>query len=66
MTDFEKLVSEMRAAQKEYFRTRAKDVLERAKSYERMVDLHLKDVCKQELAEHDAKQLRLDLGVYEE
>ena len=66
MTDFERLVSEMRIAQKEYFRTRATDLLKKAKTYERMVDLYLEDVRKQELAEHDAKQLRLDLGVYEE
>jgi hypothetical protein len=66
MTDFEKLVLDMRDAQKRYFKTRSNDALEKAKAYERMVDLYLDDIRKQEQSEQDAKQLRLDLGAYDE
>lgn len=55
MTDFERLVSEMRIAQKEYFRTRATDLLKKAKTYEQMVDLYLEDVRKLELAQWDVR-----------
>lgn len=42
MNEFEKLVYEMRSAQKEYFRTRSKDVLQHSKQLERRVDEYLK------------------------
>lgn len=38
------LVSEMRAAQKEYFRTRSKDVLGQSKGLEAKVDAEIKRV----------------------
>lgn len=41
MTDFEKLVLEMRKAQKDYFKTRDKQVLELSKKLERKVDNYL-------------------------
>ena len=41
LLDLVPLVKQMRAAQKEYFRTRAKDVLEESKSLERETDRHL-------------------------
>lgn len=41
MNDFEKLVYEMRSAQKEYFRTRNKDTLELSKHLEKRVDEYL-------------------------
>jgi len=41
--EFRKLVSEMRHAQKEYFRTRAGGTLERSKRLERQVDEELAD-----------------------
>ena len=41
MRDFIRLVSEMRAAQKEYFRTRDKAVLANSKMLERSVDAKL-------------------------
>lgn len=43
MNEFEKLVYEMRSAQKEYFRTRSKDVLQKSKQLEKRVDEYLKD-----------------------
>ena len=43
MNDFEKLVYEMRSAQKEYFRTRSKEVLHQSKQLERRVDKYLID-----------------------
>lgn len=43
MTDFEKLVYEMRSAQKEYFRTRSKGTLELSKHLEKRVDEYLRD-----------------------
>lgn len=43
MNEFEKLVYEMRSAQKEYFRTRSKEVLQQSKQLERRVDEYLKD-----------------------
>lgn len=41
MNDFEQLVCEMRSAQKEYFRTRSKDVLQKSKQLEKRVDEYL-------------------------
>lgn len=41
MNEFEKLVYEMRSAQKEYFCTRSKDVLQQSKQLERRVDKYL-------------------------
>jgi hypothetical protein len=41
---FAHLVDEMRAAQKEYFATRDRDVLSRSKSLERQVDKFLDDL----------------------
>ena len=38
MTDFMELVKEMRSAQKEYFRTRDANVLNRSKDLEKKVD----------------------------
>ena len=38
MDEFVKLVYEMRKAQKEYFRTRSKEVLQQSKQLERRVD----------------------------
>lgn len=35
MNEFEKLVYEMRSAQKEYFRTRSKDILQKSKQLEK-------------------------------
>ena len=51
MNEFEKLVYEMRSAQKEYFRTRRKDVLQQSKQLERRVDEYLinKKINKQTL-----------------
>lgn len=44
MKEFIELVREMRAAQKEYFRTRSKDVLNRSKELERKVDAELQSI----------------------
>ena len=41
--EFRKLVSEMRHAQKEYFRTRSGDALDKSKRLERQVDKELAD-----------------------
>lgn len=41
MNEFEQLVSEMRTCQKQYFRTREKEWLERSKRFEKMVDNEL-------------------------
>lgn len=41
MNEFEKLVYEMRSAQKEYFRTRSKEELQRSKHLEKRVDEYL-------------------------
>ena len=41
MSDFMKLVEGMRTLQKEYFRTRSRDVLERSKQLERQVDAEI-------------------------
>ena len=53
MLDFIRLVSEMRAAQKEYFKTRDKVVLQNSKMLERTVDAKLEQLkqgcCKQKL-----------------
>ena len=43
MNDFEILVLEMRSAQKEYFRTRSKEILQLSKQLERRVDEYIKD-----------------------
>lgn len=40
---FKLLVKRMREAQKEYFKTRSKDVLRTSKEFERQVDLALQD-----------------------
>lgn len=45
MTDFMKLVAEMRAAQKEYFKYRTKDLLQASKELERQVDAALKELA---------------------
>lgn len=42
VTDFEKLVLEMRNLQKAYFKTRDRDILEQSKATERKVDAYLK------------------------
>lgn len=44
MNEFEQLVSEMRNAQREYFRTRDKEVLQRSKELERKVDAYLSNI----------------------
>lgn len=44
MKEFIELVREMRAAQKEYFKTRSKDVLSRSKELERNVDAELQSI----------------------
>lgn len=44
MKEFIALVLEMRAAQKEYFKTRSKDVLNRSKELERKVDAELQNI----------------------
>jgi hypothetical protein len=41
MKEFIALVSEMRAAQRAYFRTRSKDALNRSKELERKVDAEI-------------------------
>lgn len=42
MTEFMQLVREMRKAQKEYFKTRDKDVLAKSKQFEKRVDDEIK------------------------
>jgi hypothetical protein len=44
MKEFIELVRQMRAAQKEYFKTRSKDVLNRSKELERKVDNYLQSI----------------------
>lgn len=44
MDDFIKLVEEMRKLQKQYFKTRDRDVLIRSKEAERKVDIFIKDL----------------------
>ena len=44
MKEFIELVREMRNAQKEYFKTRSKDVLNRSKELERKVDNYLQSI----------------------
>jgi len=44
MDDFIKLVEEMRKLQKQYFKTRDRDVLIRSKESERKVDTFIKDL----------------------
>lgn len=56
MTGFEKLVFDMREAQKRYFRDRSMDALRDAKSLERRVDEELERItCKD-------RQMTLDFG----
>lgn len=43
MTEFMQLVREMRKAQKEYFKTRDKDVLAKSKQLEKRVDDEIKN-----------------------
>ena len=47
--NFRTLVAEMRAAQKEYFRTRSKDALQKSKELEKLVDIELKNNSEQTL-----------------
>lgn len=47
--EFRKLVSEMRHSQKEYFRTRSGDALDKSKRLERQVDKALADNGQKEL-----------------
>ena len=44
MKEFIELVREMRNTQKEYFKTRSKDVLNRSKELERKVDAELQSI----------------------
>jgi hypothetical protein len=44
MKEFIELVREMRNAQKEYFKTRSKDALNRSKELERKVDNYLQSI----------------------
>lgn len=66
MRDFIRLVSEMRAAQKEYFRSRDKTVLQNSKLLEKSVDAKLEQFkqgcCKQTLfmEQHGNNNLMLD------
>jgi hypothetical protein len=43
MTEFEILVQQMRKAQKDYFATRDKSILEQSKKIEKQVDEYLKN-----------------------
>lgn len=52
MIDFIRLVSEMRTAQKEYFRTRDKTVLQNSKMLERSVDAKLAQFKQAQVAQH--------------
>lgn len=54
MTDFMQLVREMRKAQKEYFKTRDKDVLAKSKQLEKRVDDEIK---KEEVVAENQEQL---------
>lgn len=49
MTDFEQLVQDMRKAQKEYFKTRDANVLNKARDLESKVDKALKDIEEKEM-----------------
>ncbi len=66
MLDFIRLVSEMRAAQKEYFRTRDRVVLQNSKMLERSVDAKLEQFkqgyCQQTLfmEQHGDNNVMLD------
>ena len=55
MTEFMQLVREMRKAQKEYFKTRDKDVLAKSKQLEKRVDAEIKK--EEALAEENQEQL---------
>jgi hypothetical protein len=52
---FRSLVTQMRWAQKEYFRTRDTSMLEQSKSLERQVDKELRETGQGKLFEEDAK-----------
>lgn len=54
MTEFMQLVREMRKAQKEYFKTRDKDVLAKSKQLEKRVDDEIK---KEEAVVENQEQL---------
>lgn len=54
MTEFMQLVREMRKAQKEYFKTRDKDVLAKSKQLEKRVDDEIK---KEEVVAENQEQL---------
>lgn len=56
MTGFEKLVRDMREAQKRYFRDRGMDALRDAKSLERRVDEELERIKRGD------RQMTLDFG----
>lgn len=58
MTDFEKLVLEMRKAQKDYFKTRDKQSLELSKRLERRVDEYLESQDKPKLLPWEKTKLR--------
>lgn len=53
MTDFEKMVMEMRKMQKQYFKLRSIAALEKSRILERQVDAHLKAIQKEEEALDD-------------
>lgn len=55
MTEFEKLVRQMREKQSEFFKTRSKEALQQAKVLERSVDAYLLEKNKVE------NQSKLDL-----
>lgn len=48
MTDFEKLVLDMRCFQKQYFRTRDVTLLQRSKELEKAVDEYLREAQRTE------------------
>lgn len=49
MEQFMELVKKMRSAQKEYFRTRSKDVLLQSKQLEKEVDMMIKEISNERL-----------------
>ncbi len=49
--EFIELVAQMRAVQKNYFKTRSKDVLLESKNLERQVDAAIAQLCKKEKEE---------------
>lgn len=62
LTDFERLVKDMRTAQKAYFRSRASSALEAAKRLEKEVDRHIAEREAEIDGEKKSSQLQLDLG----